>query len=99
MALSVTIASNYPGYDKKVIYNTNPDELINQMFNYIKKLVSKINVYTINKFKDLLNDYDKYANNKREFSNIQDNAYQVPIIGFSSGKYDNYMALKNHLIF
>ena len=42
----------------------------------------------INKFLNLLNDYDKYANNKREFNNIQDYAYQVPIIGFNSGKYD-----------
>ena len=44
--LSVASASNYPGindrtgesYDIKFIYNEDPDELINQMFIYIKEL-------------------------------------------------------------
>ena len=42
----------------------------------------------INKFKDLLNEYDNYLFNKTKLNNIQDYAYQVPIIGFNSGKYD-----------
>ena len=42
----------------------------------------------INKFKVLLNEYDNYSFNKTEINNIQDYAYQVPIIGFNSGKYD-----------
>ena len=42
----------------------------------------------INKFKDLLNEYDNYSFNKTELNNIQDYADQVPIIGFNSGKYD-----------
>ena len=42
----------------------------------------------INKFKDLLNEYDNYSINKTGINNIQDYAYQVLIIAFKSGKYD-----------
>ena len=45
-------------YDITFIYNKDPDKLIHQMFMYIKELASKIGVYMINKFKDLLNEYD-----------------------------------------
>ena len=41
-----------------------------------------------NKFSDLLNEYDDYSVNKTEINNIQDYAYQVPIVGFNSSKYD-----------
>ena len=42
----------------------------------------------INKFQTLLNNYYNYLFNKIEINNIKDYAYQVPIIGFNSGKYD-----------
>ena len=42
------------------------------MFIYIKELASKIGAYMINKFKDLLNEYDNYLFKKTEINNIQD---------------------------
>ena len=55
------------------------------MYIYIKELASKIGAYLINKLKDLLNEYDNYSFNKTEINNIQDYAYQVPIIGLYRG--------------
>ena len=58
------------------------------MFIYIKELASKIGVHMINKFKELVNEYNSFSNNLQEINSIQNYAYQVPIIGFNSGTYD-----------
>ena len=66
------------------------------MFFYIKELASKIGVYMIHKFNDLLNEYDNYSFNKTELNNIQDHAYQIPIIEFYSYEYDINMVKSNN---
>ena len=63
--LSVAIATNFPGYDIKFIYNKDTNELINQMFKYIYELTLRIGAYMIKKFQYLLNDLDRYSVNNR----------------------------------
>ena len=58
----------------------------------------KVRSLIINNFKDLSNEYDHYSFNKTEINNIQDYAYQVPIIRFNNGNYDINM-VKSFIFF
>jgi hypothetical protein len=96
--ISVSIATNVPGYDKeeKFMSSTVPRDLTRQMFLYFDEVSKCAKELMCLKMKPLVDKISEHTNEKRrkEYLNkVEEYCSCIPIVGFNSSFYDTCLLL------
>ena len=90
--ISVSIATNVPGFEKEYFYlSTNPDTIAEIMFEYFDKIVGKATTLMNSKMKHLRQAIENHYNNREKenwLAKVQNYCSNIPILGFNTSFYD-----------
>ena len=97
-AVSVSIATNAPGFDVKeeFILSENPKELTKMMFKYFDDVADRAREMMLIKMLPLIRKIDKHYNEgeiKQYFHLIEEYCSSIPIVGFNTGFYDTNLLM------
>ena len=96
--ISVSIATNVPGYDKEeeFILSNNPKDITRDMFQYFDKVSAAAKDLMKLKMKPLLDKISNHWNTlkaKKYLEQIDEYCSSIPIVGFNSSFYDTCLLI------